>query len=199
MGNIEILRSEYWSKSEAFLLPLTGISKGHKYPLETYLFWDDYSIENYNLVVKFTYDNYDEFLEYCRKVVFPVWDRKGYIVESHDFGKETVFILDISEWALDVQMFLAGRYSKMSKEAKEIIQDYHIYYTKGKPQIEIEIAATLDPYRKHDILDGMSSIEYVSEYYGLPLPELQKVGEIGGIYNKEKETLSYVSAKVAEK
>jgi hypothetical protein len=198
MGNIEIFRREYWSKSQAFLLPLTGISRTQKYPVETYLFWDDYSIEDYNLMVKFTYDNYDEFIEYCRKVVFPVWDKRGYVVESYDFGKETVFILDVSEWAWDVQQFLLGKYSKLSKEAKDIIQEYHIFYTKGQPQIEIEVAATLDPTRKYEILDGMNSIEYVSEYYGLPLPELQKLGEIGSIYDKEKESLTYVSAKVAE-
>ena len=57
MGNIEIFRSQYWSKSEAFLLPLTGISRILKYPFETFLFWDDYSIENYNLMVTFTYDD----------------------------------------------------------------------------------------------------------------------------------------------
>lgn len=199
MGDVELLRSEYWSKSQAFLLPLTGIGRILKYPVETFMFWDDYSIENYNLIVKFAYDDYDTFVTYCRKVIFPIWDRGGYMVESYDFGKESVFILDISEWALDVQMFLAGKYSKMSRDAKETIQDYHIFYTKGKPQIDIEISATLDPTRKHEILDGMNSIEYVSEFYGLPLPELQKLGEIGGIYNKEKESLSYLSVKVAEK
>ena len=181
------------------MLPLSGISKTQKYPIETYLFWDDYSIEDYNLMVKFTYDDYDEFIKYCKQVIFPIWDKNGYVIESHDFGKETVFILDISEWALDVQMFLAGKYSRFSKEAKEVIQEYHIFYTKGKPQIEIEIAAILEPTRKHAILGDLNSIEYVSEYYGLPLPELQKLGEIGGIYNKEKETLSYISVNMAEK
>ena len=199
MGNVEIFRSQYWSKSEAFLLPLTGVSRVLKYPYETFLFWDDYSIENYNLMVKFTYDDYDSFVDYCRKVIFPIWDRGGYLMESYDFGKESVFILDISEWALDVQMFLAGKYSKMSKDAKDMIEEYHIFYSKGKPQIEIEISATLDPTRKHDILDGMNSIEYVSEYYGLPLPELQRLGEIGSIYDKEKERLTYLSVKVADK
>lgn len=198
MGDVEILRKDYWSKSQAFLLPLTGISRTQKYPLETFLFWDDYSIEDFQLVVKFTYDNYDNFLDYCKKVIFPVWDRNGYVIESHDFGKETVFVLDISVWALDIQMFLAGKYSKMSREAKDLIQDYHIFYDKGKPQIEIEVAATLDPTRKHAILGNMNSIEYASEHYGLPLDILQSLGEIGSIYDKEKESLTYLSAKLTE-
>ena len=199
MGNVEILKAEYWSKSQAFLLPLTGITKAQKYPIETFLFWDEYSIEDYNLIVKFTYDNYDEFVEYCRKIIFPTWDKNGYVIESYDFGKETVFVLDISEWAWDIQQFLLGKYSKLSKEAKEIIQEYHIFYNHGVAQIEIEIAATLDPLKKHDLLGGLNSIEYVSEHYGLPLPDLQKLGEIGGIYNKEKETLSYISASLTGK
>ena len=44
----------------------------------------------------------------------------------------------------------------------------------------------------------MNAIEYASDYYGLPLPELQKVGEIGGFYDKKNETLSYLSAKVTD-
>lgn len=201
MANIEILkdnRQGYWSKSKAFLLPLTGISKTHKYDVETFLFWDNYSIENYNLIVKFTYDDYKQFIDYCTKVIFPIWDKRGYITESFDFGKETVFILDISEWALDIEMFLAGKYSKLSNEAKDAIQDYHITYEKGKPQIEIGIAAILDPFQEYDILDGMNTIEYISEQYGLPLTELQKIGEIGDIYDKVNETLSYVSVNMSE-
>lgn len=197
MDNVEILKSGYWSKSKAFLLPLTGISSTSKYDIETYLFWDDYSIEDYNLIVKFTYDNYDQFVEYCRKTIFPIWDKHGYLIESYDFGKETVFVLDISEWALDIQMFLAGKYSKMSSDAKQMIKNYHIFYDRGEAQIEIEIIGTLEPFKKHEILGNMNSIEYVAEYYGLPLPELQKLGEIGGIYNKKSETLSYISAKMA--
>lgn len=193
---VEILKSGYWSKSYAFLLPLTGISRTQKYPMTTYLFWEDYSIENYNLMVKFTYDNYGEFVEYCRKVIFPIWDRNGYIVESHDFDKATVFILDISEWASDIQMFLVGKYSRMSRDAKDTIQEFHIFYNKGEAQLEIEIAATLDPLKKHDILEGMNSLEYVAEYYGLPLPELQKLGEIGGIYNRKEESLTGLTAKM---
>lgn len=195
MGDVEILKSEYWSKSEAFLLPLTGISRTSKYPVETFLFWDEYSIENYNLMVKYTYDSYEDFIGYCRKVIFPVWDKNGYVIESYDFGKETVFVLDISEWAWDIQQFLLGKYSKFSKDAKDTIQDYHVFFTKGKAQIDIEIAATLDPVKKHDLLGGLNSIEYVSEYYGLPLPELQKLGEIGGIYDKKKESLAYLSSE----
>lgn len=185
---VEILKPEYWSKSAAFLLPLTGLSKTQKYKLESYLFWDKYSIEDYYLIIKFTYDNYDEFIDYCRRVVFPVLDKNGYLIETYDTDNECVMILNMSEWARDIEMFLLGKYSKMSRDAKDTINEFHTFYNKGN-KILIEIKASLEPNTKFPLLDNMSAIEYVAENYGLPLEELKKVGEIGGIFNKEKETL----------
>lgn len=185
---IELLKSEYWSKSEAFLLPLTGLTRTQKYKLESYLFWENYSIEDYYLTIKFTYDNYDEFVDYCKRMVFPALDRSGYLVESYDFGNETVFVLNISEWAKDIEMFLIGKYSKMSRDAKDAIVEYHTFYDKGS-KIMIEIQAAIEPNIKYDVLEKMTPIEYVAENYGLPYEELKKGGEVGGIYNKEKETL----------
>lgn len=183
---VEILKDKYWSKSEAFLLPLTGLTKTHKYNLKVYLFWNEFSIEDYHLILKFTWDNYDEFLKYCKRMVFPMLDRNGYLTESYDFDHETVLVLNISEWALDIEMFLKGKYSKMSRDAKKAITDFHTFDNK----ILVEISAVLDPNNKYAVLGGVSAIEYVADNYGLPLDELKKVGEIGGIYDKKEETLT---------
>lgn len=185
---VDLLKSEYWSKSEAFLLPLTGLSKSQKYPIKTYLFWEDYSVENFNLILVMKYENYEDFLKYCRRTMLPVLGKNGYLTETFDRDKHTVFVLDMSEWALDIGMFLEGRYSKMSREAKNIITDYHTFYEKG-PKILIEISASLDPNARYKVLEGLTALEYAAKYYELNLADLQKVGEIGGIYNKEKETL----------
>lgn len=185
---IEILKKDYWSKSEAFLLPLTGLAKTHKYHFKTYLFWNDFSIENFELILKFNWDDATEFLDYCRRVVFPILDRNGYLIEIHDFDKETLMILDMSEWALDIEMFLKGKYSKMSKQAKSLITEFHTYYDRGS-KIRIEISASLEPNTKYQLLGNQTAIEYVAENYGLDLAELKKIGELGGIYDKEKETL----------
>lgn len=192
---IEVLKKEYWSKSEAFLLPLTGLTKTQKYEMKTFLFWNDYTIENYNLIVKFKYDDYEEFLKYCRRVVFSILDTNNYLIETYDFGNETIMVLDISEWALDIEMFLRGKYSKMSGDAKDIITEFHTFYEKGA-KILIEISASLDPNVRYPVLGGQTAIEYVAENYGLPLDELKKVGELGGIYDKEKESLTGLKDKV---
>lgn len=194
---IEILKDKYWSKSEAFLLPLTGLAKSQKYHLRTFLFWNEYSIEDYNLILKFSWDNYPDFVTHCRRVIFPVLDRNGYLVETYDFDKETVMVLNISEWALDVEMFLKGKYSKMSRDAKDTIQEFHTFYDKG-PKIMIEISASLDPNDKCLILGNQTPIEYVADTYGLDLVELKKVGELGGIFDKEKETLVLNDEKIMD-
>lgn len=187
---IEVLEREYWSKSEAFLLPLTGLSSSQKYKLESYLFWEEYTIENYQLIIKYIYGHkYREFLKYCKDVIFPILDKKGYLIESFDYEGETIFILDLSEWALDIEMFLKGKYSKFSKEAKDLITKYHTYYREGKPKIEIKISISLDPNKKYGILNNQTGIEYVAEYYDLKLEDLKKVSELGSIYEPELETL----------
>lgn len=191
---VEILKDTYWSKSESFLLPLTGLSKTQKYQLKSYLFWNEYSIEDYNLILKFSWDDYEEFLKYSRRVVFPILDKNGYLVESYDFDHETILVLNISEWALDIEMFLKGKYSKMSRDAKDTITEFHTFFDKGA-KIMIDISVVLEPNATYAVLGGATAIQYVADNYGLPLNELKKVGELGGIYNEEKETLTIKSKK----
>lgn len=194
---VEILKKKYWSKSEAFLLPLTGLLKTQKYDMRSFLFWNEFSVEDYFLILKFSWDNYEEFVQYCRRAIFPTLDRNGYLYESHDFDRETVLVLNISEWALDIEMFLKGKYSKMSRDAKDTITEFHTFNDKG-PKIRIEISASLDPNSKYPMLENMTAIEYVAEYYGFDLVELKKIGELGGIYDKDKETLILNAEKVED-
>lgn len=192
---VEIFKGEYWSKSDAFLLPFTGLTKTQKYEMKSYLFWNEYSIDNYQLIIKFSWVNYDEFLEYCKRIIFPVLDKNSYLIETHDFEGDTVFILDISEWALDIELFLKGKYSKFSRDAKEAIMDFHTYYDKG-PKIDMEISVSLDPFVKYTILGDIPAIEYVAINYGLPIDHLKKVGELGGMYDKQIETLKGLRERV---
>lgn len=195
---IEILKKDYWSKAEMFILPLTGLSKSSKYVPEAFLFWDEYSIENFQLILKYSYGtDYEDFTNYCRKTIFPFLDKKGYLVECYDGEGETVFILDISEWALDIELFLKGKYSKLSRDAKDVIIDFHTFYNKGA-KVPPEVLAILEPNTKYKILDSMSGFEYVAENYGIDLKGLMEVGELASLYDREKETLTGFTAKIAE-
>lgn len=182
---IEVLNDHYKSKSDVFLIPLTGLKKDG-YKVQSFMFWRDYSIEDFNLVLKYEYKNYDEFLDYARNQIFPKLNKYGYLLESYDFEGYSLLILDISEWALDIEILLMGKYSKFSQEAKTMIEAYHMLPKKSQP---IDVWAALYPNKKANILDGLTPIEYVALHYGLDLESLQKLGEVGSLYDKESETL----------
>jgi len=187
-----VLKKEYWSKADAFLLPLTGLDvKTCPYELKSYLFWKDVSIEDYKLVVTYRYDNKEQFEEYCRQSVFPILDKKGYLIESYDIGNQTIFILDISEWAMDIEMVLAGRYSQITQGTKNIIQKYH--YLSKNEEIDVYIYGVLYPKKELEILrDGnvnLTPIQYVSKFYEIDYDYLMELGEIGSKYDRMKETL----------
>lgn len=184
---IELLKKDYSSKADSFLLPLVGLKRESKYEMKSYLFWKDNSIEDFKLTIVYKWKNYEDFLQYCRKEVFPILDKKGYLIESYDTKDSTIFVLDISEWAIDINMFLSGKYSKFSKEAKNLIQKYHLF---NKNQISINVYSTLFPDTKVDLLEKLTPIEYVSKYYEININDLLDIGEIGSIYIRENETLS---------
>lgn len=184
---MEVLGKGYYSKADAFILPLTGLPNENKYELKSYLFWKDYSIENYQFILSYNYENYQELLNYLREKIFPLLDKKGYLIENYDIEGRSIFVLDLSEWAMDIQMFLAGKYSKFSKEAKTLINLYHKDIIKGIAHPVIYTA--LFPNTPAIKLDNKTPIEYAAEEYGLDLEELKKIGEIGSKYDRMEETL----------
>lgn len=192
---IQVLKDKYFSKADTYILPLTGLPKSTHYSPKSYLFWEDYSIEDLQLIVVYSYVNKHEFINYCRKYIFPVLDRKCYLMESYDFEGKTVFVLDMSEWSMDIIQFLNGKYSKLSKEAKDRIESFHIYYVKDEPITPVHIYSTLYPSKvidkeKGEPLGKMTPIEYVAKNWELNLPLLQQVGELGSIYDIKEETLT---------
>lgn len=183
---INVLKKENWS--DAFLLPLTGIKKDTKFNKKTHLFWNEYTINDYKLMLTLTYEDKKDFLEYCRGYMFPVMNKKGYLLESYDSENKSTFVLDMSEWAKDIEMFMIGKYSKFSEEAKKIIKKYHIVVGKEVDTIPIHILASLYPNDYMATLDA-TPIEFVASEYGLDLHELKRIGEIGSIFNLKAETL----------
>lgn len=183
---VPVLKDAYFSKADAFVLPLTGLQSIEPFEVNSYLFWRDHSIHDYKLTVVFNYENYSDFLDYCRNYLFPLWDKRAYILESYDFPERTVFVLDLSEWAFDIEKFLAGQYSKLNQKVKDTIFNFHNSTTLGIP---IHIYAILYPKRKMQSLDGMTPIEYVSKHYEFNEEVLMKLGELGSLFDSKNETL----------
>lgn len=172
--------------SNEFLLPLTGLKRTDKYDINTYLFWKENKITDYKLVLTLDGGENSEMVEYSRKEIFPILDKKGYLLESYDVGEMIVFILDMSEWAWDIDKFVEGKYSKLSEEAKSIIEVYHTF---NKNKISLQLVSILYPNRPQALLDKRTPLEYVAENYGFDINEMQKIGELGSLYNELDETL----------
>lgn len=183
---IEVLKKEYWSKSDSFILPLTGLIKDMKYIAKSYLFWENYSIEDYYLVVKFFYKNAALFQSYCKDYLFPILDDSSYVTETFDCEDGSIFVLNMSDWSEDIDMILAGKYSKLSDNAKTIIKRYH---RMKNGDIPVHIYAVLYPTKKIPFLGDVTPIAYVSEKYGIDISDLKRIGELGTLYDKGKETL----------
>jgi len=180
----------YWSKADAFLLPLVGLERDTRFEIRSYLFWKNYTIHDYNLIVTFSSepDTYSDMVHHCRKNIFPFLDRGGYLVENYDIGKRSIFVLDISEWADDVETFLRGKYSKMSQVAIKAIERYHKF---NKEYIPIHIYGVIHPNKRMELLDNLTPIEYIcqEETYGFNLHDVKRIGEIGTLYDEMEETL----------
>lgn len=197
METIEVLKKEYWSKSDAFVLPFTGLVRDLKYIAKSYFFWENYSINNYQLVLKFLHKNSDIFNHYCKDYIFPVLRKSTHVIESYNCDDGDIFILDMSEWGEDIDMIMEGKYSKMSEEGKGVIKKYH---KMKNGDIPVHIYAVLHPFREIDLLgEGVlmkdktpkkvSPIDYVAKTYGLNIDDLKILGELGTIFDKEKESL----------
>lgn len=179
MGMIELLQKEYYSKADVFLLPLTGIKRQEDVIIESFLFWREYSIEDYKLTVSIK--NSDYVSDFLSQV-----DENSHVTECFNSEDRTIFILDISEWAQDIEMFLLGKYSKLSEAAKKRIMKYHTF---NGNNIKLWIKAILKPNEPRDLLDGLTPIQYICLHYEFDEAEMNRIGEIGAKYEPILETL----------
>jgi hypothetical protein len=188
----------YWSKSRTFLLPLTGITKIPDIEFKAYVKWDEYSIHNYELIVKANYGyRFEVFEEYLKTTL--LYNGKSFAKEVYDFEGFSIMIFDISEWKKDVDLFLIGKYSKFSSDAKSNIVDFHTIYKKKKQQINIIIKSCIYPDVPEELLDNMTPLEYAIKHYVRTPPRIKidkdteeawlKIGELCSKCDEEKETL----------
>lgn len=185
---MDIFEEKYKSVSDTFLVPLTGLSRPELFPHNTYMFWKDYSIENYQLILVYEDEDPKALKDHLTRIIFPILDTKGYVLESYDVGEKCILVLDLSEWALDIELCLEGKYSKLSKEAKGLIEKYH-WRDPRKKDTAISILAALHPNKSYPFLNNKTPFEAVAEQYGMEYEDLRKIGELGIKYDRMAETL----------
>lgn len=180
MKDVDLITREYRSKSDLFLLPLTGLPKNSD--IKSYMFWEDYSIDNFQLIL--------EIKNMLNKIpdIIQILDKNAPIIECYEDNKVMYFVVDLSEWALDIELILAGKYSKMSKAAKKTCENFHSLH--GRNPIRASIYGIMYPNTELEVLGNKTPLEYLVTHYKIDEETVMKIGEIGSLYDKMAETLS---------
>lgn len=164
---------KYFQKSLFFLYPLLNIRGWDiRVPKNSYLIIEDYITEkDYKLICHFEKtEGFGIFeIKYLFKNSFFLEDLSD---QSTDDG---VYVFDLSFFKKEIDIFLSGKYSKMSEMIKYKIVGFYS--------------------EKSDIRDYVESFLYPDKYYEeyskilkVPISALEEVGELADIYNRDKET-----------
>ena len=168
---------KYFQKSKIFLYPLLGIERGNVVPEEVYL----------SIRFKFKPQDRRLVLVYDPRMDLRYETFKDDRLVNHNFliesfqdqnGKET-YVFDMTEFADDWDLFLSGKYSKMSIKVRNLILNY---FDKSRGNY-VYVHSFLFPEnwfkRYAEILDVSEAL-------------LKEVGELCDIPNFEKEEFKLV-------
>lgn len=167
------LYRKYFQKSFTFLYPLLGFKKKVKYkPEQTYVAWDGVFNEgSRKLVCVYNREDSDQWREFEREhlICHKMLDYCLPVDEN-----SVIYVFDFNIYKDDFDNFIKGKYSKMSKAAKQILNDYYGIHTPEWVFIESYIFpdSYFDTYAKILKID---------------VNELKQVGELCDIYDPEKE------------
>ena len=124
------LQKEYFQKSKTFLYPLLGIKRGSKYkPDNTYVAWQDrYKFYDNVIVCVYNLVNSKEFRRFEQETLFcNLYFKDFYYLPNN----KVAYVFTLEDYTSDYQTFLEGRYSKLSNDTKELIQNFFLLSTKS--------------------------------------------------------------------
>lgn len=172
-----LLQKDYIQKSRLFLLPLTGLPR-NKYFKQTntyisspdlfslvypdgIMFEDKILIVVYSKSYKIKQDNiYNQVTSGFKNISIEEtgWDKYENTIISnrrflsvHETDDEYIYTFDLADWSKDWDAFLKGRYSLLSKKAKELVKDYR--YTSLKPMDQRKLYCYLYPNEENCFRD----------------------------------------------
>jgi hypothetical protein len=163
------LNTFYIQKSRIMLLPLLGLDPKDLKPATTYIAYKNIiSLQDYKLICGYKRDD-DQYYDYRNNVLF-----KHPNYETLYRGLYTDYLVfDLSEYKKDFDVFLTGKYSKLSKRAKTAIKEYY-NKTRVAP---ILLDTHLNPEEYHEVYanEFKVDVETVKEAYEtLSPPDLIK-------------------------
>jgi hypothetical protein len=181
---LKSLYEGYFQKSNVFLFPILGISKGSSVtPVGIYTsLKGHYTHSDYKLITTYYLRDDPEFNVFEKTRLLGNKYFHDYLETSKDVG---VYIFDLSDYKKDWDYFLQGKYSKLSKDLKLIILSH---YAKSKKNY-VYVDSYLNPEMYFDIYSKLLECS----------PKLLKdVGELCDKPSLRKETLE-ITLKNLEK
>lgn len=169
--------SKYFQKSRSFLYPLLGFTKKiHPGPLCTYLGYGTINPEHRKLICLFECDPSPAFQKFQedKLMASPLYENHK-LVEGY-----LVYVFDLSNYQKDWDLFLEGKYSKLSEYTKQAIKNYY-----GSDSYEYQFIDTyLYPDKYFELYSNLLDIEEST---------LKSVGELCDQYDKGKEVLIFTT------
>ena len=157
------------------MFPALGIKKlGLFNPAGIYLSIEGkISVEDRKLICAYKIEESEIFKTFEKEVLLsnPLFE---YVINTDEFN---LYIFNFDKWKNDWKLFLDGKYSKLSKEMKNLIRNYY-----GQTSSEYQyVESYLYPERYVDNYAKLLNVD---------VKILKEVGELCDFYNPEKESLS---------
>ena len=184
------LYSDYFQKSKTFLLPAIGIRKSDQTSgIMTFISWSDkYTPNDYRLIVCKSGDLDDHGFRKFEQIFLVT---NAYFETMEQVDRKTIaYIFNLEKFRDDWDLFLEGKYSKLSPLLKSRIKQYH-----GETTIEWEyIRSFLYPHRYYDLY---ADLLYDDKDRERGLEYLRSIGELCGKWDKEMETLKFSETHIS--
>lgn len=165
------LNSFYVQKSKLILYPLLQFDKSDKRPKQTYVSYKDVVLKEDPILIcsyeKNSIPGYEDFKE---NVIL----KNEYYMNQINTEEYDYITFDMSSYKEDYLHFLKGKYSKFSKDTKQVILDSYTNTTIGPLLVELH----LKPGLYHDVF---------VDYFNEPIETMIEVHETLSPPDLEKE------------
>lgn len=123
---IKKLYNRYFQKSRAFLFPVLGLKKITKYPfVQSYLqMQDKYVTDDYKLIAVYNQHEDSGWNHYLLHTIManPMFEEIIYLENG-----QVAIVFSLRYLKDDYELFLAGKYSKLSKTTRTLIREFYGY------------------------------------------------------------------------
>lgn len=166
----------YFQKSYTFLYPQLGFKRTRDpKPKDVYVHWpEQFPDSERKLVCVYEKTKDSEWIDFEREKLLK-HHMLDYVVPLDD--NKIAYVFDMNQISYDYDVFIAGKYSQFSKNAKKNLSDYYGIHTPEWVYIE-------------SFIFPKKYFKQYAELLDMSVASLQEVGELCNKYDLNKETFN---------